>query len=160
MKVKCGCLWCAAGDGDLITNQNEGEMWVFTSCCVAGDGDLITNQNEGEMWVFTLCCAAGDGEELWEYQRQMACVWIPESHCCLEEVPQRNKQLGGMLCPCGAWMNVHQPLMLSHVSVYCFVDAHWQILLHPQGIICLLGSWRQILTSTGRLYINCSVILG
>ena len=59
MKVKCGCLCCVAGNGDLITNQNEGEMWVFTLCCEAGDGDLITNQNEGDM-----CCAAGDGEEL------------------------------------------------------------------------------------------------
>ena len=39
-------------------------MKMFTLCCAAGDGDLITNQNEGEMWVFTSCCAAGDGEEL------------------------------------------------------------------------------------------------
>ena len=58
MKVKCGCLCCVAGD-DLITNQNEGDMWVFTLYCAAGNDDLITNQNEGDM-----CCAAGDGEEL------------------------------------------------------------------------------------------------
>ena len=49
---------------DLITNQNEGEMWVFTLCCVAGDDNLITNQNEGEMWqngVYFMW-VAGDGD--------------------------------------------------------------------------------------------------